>query len=257
MQADKLKVGIVTANYNNGKYFAEYLNGILGQTRKPNYIAIVDDASTDNSVDIITECLGSVLKPQMVDGVITSYAKDGMTAFLFKEKENRGPAGARNIALRCLVDKTDVVCVADSDDVLYPDKLKKSIEVILKFPHIGLVYTDYDTLNEKTGLTAREFKEPFSYKRLAQECIVSNNSMYATSIVKHLGLYDESLRGPEDYDLWLRIAEVASVYHIPEALYKYRLSGNNITITTPSEKFAEQVRKVHLKAEARRNASAK
>lgn len=273
MSTDNLKVATLTANYNNSKYFDDCITGILNQSRIPDYIVIVDDASTDNSVDIIHEKLeeyGGIFdksgyQPKM-DGSHNWFPRrynfgQGNSritqAILFPQKENKGPAATRNIGLNYLIDKSDVICIADSDDVLYPNKLKKSIEILLKYPQVALVYSDYDIYTEAKDQTVREFKEPYSYNRLFQECIVSNNSAIATSILKQVGTYDESLFGPEDYDLWLRIAEVGCVYHIPESLYKYRVSGNNITVTTPPQKFAEHVNRVHQKAIERRNKNLK
>jgi glycosyltransferase involved in cell wall biosynthesis len=255
MSQARLKVATITANYNNGKYFGECLDGILSQTYPVKYAVVVDDGSTDDSVKLI--------KQEMQDrGGKLVYANDGWCfaningtlVILLPQETNRGPAAARNVAVRhAIASGVDVLCVADSDDILYPTKIEKSIKVMLKYPAVALVYSDYDVYNESTGEIKREFKEPFSYNRLFEECIVSNNSIIASSIFKHIDLYDESLFGPEDYDMWLRIAETAAVYHIPEALYKYRISGNNITITTPSERFAEHVRRVKIKAIERRN----
>jgi hypothetical protein len=148
----------------------------------------------------------------------------------------------------------DAVCVVDSDDALYPTKIEKSINVIKKYPHVGLVYSDYDILTQRTGEIVREFKEPFDYRRILQECIVSNNSVMTIKVFDKVGLYDESLRGPEDYDLWMRISDVYAVYHIAEALYKYRVSGSNLTVSTPKHKFAEHVQRVYQKAQERLNA---
>lgn len=251
MSKNILKVGTLTANYNNGKYFKECLHGILTQVKKPEYAVIVDDGSKDDSVSIIRNEILSHNPSKLEEDV---YSIDGTKVVLLPQSRNSGPAGARNVGLKYLLDKVDAICIADSDDVLYPQKIDLSLDVMLKYPEIGLVYSDYDTYNEKTEEIKREFKEPFDFGKLIQECIVSNNSVIATSAIKIVGLYDESLFGPEDYDMWIRIAEVAAVYHIPKSLYKYRLSGNNITITTPKEKFAEHVRKVKQKAIARQKA---
>lgn len=249
-----LITGTISANYNNGRYFKDCLKGILSQTVKPTYMVVIDDHSTDNSIDLILEGVRNYTNDIQTNNGVTSAKIQGIEFVLFKRGKNGGPAAARNVGLDYLVDRAHVVFVADIDDIYYPLKIQRSLEAFGVSPHIGLVYSDYDTLNIKTNEIKREFKEPFSYKRLVEECIVSNNSAIATSVIKMIGKYDEALFGPEDYDMWLRIAEVALVYHIPEALYQYRITGDNITLTTPSNKFAAHVHRVKQKILERNNA---
>jgi glycosyltransferase involved in cell wall biosynthesis len=256
MQNNQLKpvIGTITACYNAAPYIVDCIDALVKQTIKPNYIVIIDDKSTDNSVEIICDKLYQLTKTNIIEGQQRTWNYNGTQIVLFLLDKNSGPAAARNIGVKYLIDKTHFCFIADADDVYYPKKIEKSMNIFLKFPHVALVYSDYDTHNMNDNTTEREYKEIFSFKRLLDECIVSNNSGIATSIFQAIGLYDEKLRGPEDYDIWLRIADIAAVYHIPEALYKYRITGNNITITTPSDKFARQVQIVKEKAKQRINA---
>jgi len=254
-------IGTVTAHYNNGKYAKEFFSGILNQTVKPYFICIVDDGSKWPEVEMLYlafQELGGTLdtvQPKMDGSHIYGWhfgRINGIRTFFYIAKENKGPAAARNIAVQKLISSgAHFLQIADSDDVLYPKKIEKGMDIMQKYPYIGLVYSDYDTLTESNNSTKREFKESFSFNRLSQECIVSNNSLVSVEALKITGRYDETLFGPEDYDMWLRIAEKFAVYHIPESLYKYRISGNNITITTPKQKFAQHVMRVHEKARER------
>lgn len=248
-------VGIITANFNNGKYFQEYLDGLLSQTVKPKLVSIVDDASTDDSFEIIKKELG-LRSTKMSSlpgkhGHEFSFEIEGIVFKALSLKENVGPAKARNIAIEILNNQADILFVYDSDDVYYPTKIEHTLKIFAKYAHVGLVYSDYDTFDENKKTTLREFKEPFSYERLCEECIISNNSAFLLKAFETVGKYDNSLRGPEDYDLWLRLAEVFAVYHIPKALYKYRISGSNLTIRTPKPQFAAHVQRVHQKRLAR------
>lgn len=252
---NNIKVGTVTAMYNVAPYVGECIDSLLQQSRKPNIITLIDDCSTDGSFEVVVDKLSKLsdFNEPVSLGPCFGYKWkiQGVDIVLFKKAENSGPAATRNIGLRYLLDKTSVIFIADSDDIYYKDKIKKSLEIFDKYRFVGLVYSDYDNFHVANNTLVREFKEPFSLARLSQECIVSNNSAFATSMISKIGLYDESLFGPEDYDLWLRLAENCAVYHIPEALYKYRITGNNITVTTPSERFAQHVYRVHEKARQR------
>lgn len=248
MSTNRIKIGVITANFNGKEFFDDYIKGIESQTYKPDYVLLVDDASTDESFE---NWLNFFNIENQGKSLYKTF-KFGIEFVITKNEKNIGPAFSRNVALHYLMDKVDILLVADSDDILYPNKVQRSIDIFKKYPDVGLVYSDYDHFDQKTGKVVREYKEIFSFNRLFQECIVSNNSAYRSSIIKQVGLYDENLKGPEDYDLWLRICEKSMAYHIPESLYKYRISGNNLTVRTNPMKFAEQVNIVHQKALERR-----
>lgn len=255
-----IKTGTITANYKNGKYIKECLRGLIHQTKKPDVICIVDDGSPQDDVELVWQSLGEVgckinrIKSKKDD--VDTYGWyfgtiNTIKVALYLAKDNKGPARARNIAASYLMDRVDVMFVADADDAYYPDKIQKSINIMQKYEHVGLVYSDYDIYTENTQTLKREYKEPFNMQRLTQECIVSNNSAILSKAYKLVGPYDETLYGPEDYDMWLRIADHYALYHIPEALYKYRITGNNITISTPKQQFAQHVQRVYEKARER------
>ena len=190
MQADQLNIGSLTANYNNGKELKECLDSLVKQTHTPDIMVVVDDKSTDDSLEIINKLCDF----QGVQG--TPYPTrvgryNNIPLFIIALPENKGPAGARNAGLNLLLGlKADVVCIADADDVYYPEKIAKSVDVMLKYPQVGLVYSDYDVENLATGEVKREFKEIYSFRRLFEECIVSNNSIIASKIFEFIGIYD-------------------------------------------------------------------
>lgn len=262
MYKNRIKIGSITANYNSGKYFKDCLTGLLNQTVLPDIITFVDDGSTDDSLQQVERAMNDTLgiKHFKFYSINASGKEDFQYSginFAFFKKANGGPSSARNVALDYLKNKVNVLAIADCDDIYYPKKIEKSLDIMLDNPAIGLVYTDYDTVNLSNNTSTREYKEPFCYERLLQECIVSNNSILSSHILEVVGKYDESLRGAEDYDLWLRLAEVSALYHIPEALYAYRMTGNNTTVTTHSQEFASYVNKAKQKVVMRRNTLAK
>lgn len=234
---NNVKIGLIISNYNGGKWFEDCVSGILSQTRKPDDLVIVDDCSTDDSIAQIRFSLSKLSKNTGIETCII----DGIKVELLKTNINRGAAGARNVGIDRLLESTDVICFNDIDDKYYPDKIAKSIKVMQKFPEVGAVYTDYDTENLTNNTITREYKEPYNLDRLIDECIASTNPIISSKIFKIMGKYDERFRGTEDYQLMLRIANIASIYHIPESLFKYRLHGQNTTMTTPHVEFAKQI----------------
>lgn len=247
MSNSKVNVAVVTPFYNYGKYFDEYVDGIFKQTYKPKDVFLVDDCSTDDSFNIIAKYIddngGKETFVGSIDSVDVAFSSKekihGIKFHLLHSKENKGPSHARNIAIKLTLGQPrynpNIYAMYDMDDVYYADKIYKSIEIMHKFKQVGLVYSDYNTKNTKTGDLKREYKEPFSYERLLQECIVSTNSVIAASIFEKSGIYDESLRVAEDYDLWLRIAEHCMIYHLPEPLFEYRITGEGATFSVDNE----------------------
>jgi glycosyltransferase involved in cell wall biosynthesis len=254
----KPRISSITANYNNDKFLLDAINSLINQTMVIDNIIVVDDCSTDQSWNILFNFMMDIASKEKCsiitntsDKLIFSTSKNKF--YFIKNKENKGPAFSRNVALKTCIDLTDIICICDSDDIYYPDKVKKSVDVMRDIDGILLVYSDYNVLNMKDMSIAREYKEIFTYKKLYEECIISNNSIIDASVFKKIEMYDESLYGPEDYDLWLRIAEIGPVYHIPEALYSYRITGNNITIATNRQRLIEHLNRVHLKKNQRLN----
>lgn len=240
MNIDQVTVGILTAAYNSAKFFPDYWNGLINQTKKPDIIYYINDCSTDNT-------------DQVIESYLSEIKKSGIKFNYIKKDKNEGAAITRNIGLDKLVDEVDTIFINDSDDYFEKEKVEKSVESMLKFPKSGLVYSDYFILDESTGKKKREFKEIFSFSKLQQECIISNASAISTAILKAYNIrYDEDIKYCEDYSMWMKIAEKSSCKHISKPLYTYRLWGNNVTVKTPAKDFGEQVQKVHQKAYDRR-----
>lgn len=256
MYNGRIKIGSITANYNSGKFFKDCLIGLMNQTVRPDIISFVDDGSTDNSLELVEKAMNEVLgikhfKFYALNSTNKELFDYHDMQFVFFKQENKGPSAARNLALKYLRNIVNVVCIADCDDIYKPEKIKKSLDVMVKYPQVGMVYSDYDTVSID-GTVTREYKEPFSYKRLIDECIPSNNSVVSAAVLNAIGEYDEQLRGAEDYDLWLRISEISCLYHLPESLYFYRMTGNNTTVVTPQQEFAKYVSIVKQKTYMRR-----
>jgi glycosyltransferase involved in cell wall biosynthesis len=230
-------ITVLTACYNYGKYAERWAEGIISQTLKPDNVVVVNDGSTDNSEEEVTK-------------VIEKYkGKHGIKWHLLNMK-NSGPSLARNIGIKYSIDFTNFYAVYDMDDFYYPNKIKHSMAAMQDMD-VGVVYTDYVSVNTKTGEKKREFKETFSFQRLLQECIVSNNSFVSKkalqTICEDYGWYDPELRVAEDYDLWLRLGTKWMIYHLPEALYEYAITGEGASFSVPNETWQRCWKRVHQK----------
>jgi glycosyltransferase involved in cell wall biosynthesis len=250
------RVGIIIPCYNHGKYIQQALDSIILQDYPHDLIrvCIVDDCSTDDSVQEILALINPLADPifnteYMVWSTGEYY---DIQVILAKHKVNRKQAAARNLAINLLLDNVDTFCQLDADDLYLPGKLSKSVALYEKYSEwTGLVYSDAIIHDLRDNTYVREFREPYSYIRLQQENIISNAPLIAKKALLDVGLYDEELPPCEDWDLWLRIAEQFVIFHIPEALQQYTVTGQNCTFTVPVTHWQQQWSRIQQKIKER------
>ncbi len=152
---------------------------------------VVNDGSDD--ADEIERCLASR------DRVI------------YLKQKNRGPSAARNAGL--LAASGRFVAFLDADDYWEPNHLAEQIAFINRDPGIDLAYADASLVNG-SHMAGRTFMEEIPSSGevtleglLGERCTVLLSSVVARKqSVMAVGMFDESLRYAEDYDLWLRMA---------------------------------------------------
>lgn len=114
------KVSVLTAAYNAGKYIKECLDSLLAQSFADFEVICVDDASTDNTSQIIQE-----------------YSENDHRVVFIRLEENGGQAKARNIALKQATG--EYICMLDADDWLSPDALQSAYDVFNSHPETDCV----------------------------------------------------------------------------------------------------------------------
>jgi glycosyltransferase involved in cell wall biosynthesis len=213
-------VSVIIPAYNAAKYIGEAVNSVFEQTFTHHEVIVVNDGSPD------TDELESVLKRYAAK---LSYIK----------QENRGAAAARNTGLRAA--SGEFVAFLDADDKWLPNFLEKQIE-LLKRSKADIVYADA-LLTGESPLAGRTFMElepsrgdVTPEKLLAVKVTVLTSTVLARKApILESGLFDESLRRGQDFDLWFRLAKLGArfAYHV-EVLAEHRvvesgLSGDTIS----------------------------
>jgi len=248
------RVTILIANYNDEEYIDGAIESAVNQDYPgPLTICIVDDGSEDESWNIIRSYFDDE------DGdVITkkNCGRFGHTDFIAIKIKNSGPSEARNVGIKQTLEDTDIYAILDSDDEMYENKLSSCVSVFERGEGmIGVVYGDYDTFHVNSDRTIREFKEPYSRKRLVQECIVHSGSLVLKealqSVLEETGFYDKTMRTCEDYDLWMRISEKYIIAHVPESLTKVRVTGDNSSFVVNQEVWRKNWLRVMEKMQLR------
>ena len=248
------RVTILIANYNDEEYIDNAIESAVNQDYPgPLTICIVDDGSEDSSWDIISSYFDDK------DGDILTKKNSGRfghTNFIAIKNVNSGPSEARNVGINKTLEDTDIYAILDSDDEMYENKLSSCVSVFERGEGmIGVVYGDYDTFHVDSNRTIREFKEPYSRKRLVQECIVQSGSLVLIealqSVLEETGVYDKTMRTCEDYDLWMRISEKYIIAHVPKSLTKVRVTGDNSSFVVNQETWRKNWLRVMEKMQSR------
>ena len=246
---ETIQVGIVIPNHNYGKWVGKAILSAVNEPYKNKKLVVVDDGSTDISWPIICKTLNL---PDIRSNAVLKGDCGGIECYAYRFDTAGGPSRARNKGIKILEEQTDLFFFLDSDDEFLTGKIVKTVN---KFEqdrlHTGAIYTDYFIVNEETGYSSVEYKEPFSRQRLVQECIVHSACAINKKVFNKVGLYDEEMRTCEDYDLWMRISERFLITHIPEPLMLVRVGNHNSTATVKSEVWQKNWRRVMEKAQER------
>jgi len=181
-----LDVSVVIPTYNRYTLLKRAINSLLAQTYPIDEIIVVDDGSTDSTKDI----------------------QNDFPEIIYIYQENQGVSVARNVGIQRA--KNEWIAFLDSDDEWHKEKLEKQVAFHKKNPDILMSYTAEVWIRD-----GEKVKIPKKYKKIGKDAFVENFSycnIAPSSVLLHkrlleqVGLFDESLRVCEDYDLWLRIA---------------------------------------------------
>lgn len=239
------KVSVIICNHNYGRYIEKSINSAINQTYKPFNICIIDDASTDNSWDIISKFAETnqleerTIESNNGDILIKVGNLDKINIIGIKLPSSAGPSDARNVGIHFCWPSTDIYSILDADDEMLPNKIEECMKPF-QDEMIGLTYANYFNINEDTGVSLLEVKEPYRVERLNQQCIVHSGFLIRRSVLeqvqKNWGYwYDPQMRTCEDWDLEIRASLHCLFYHIPLPLTNVLVHNNNSTNTVKSE----------------------
>lgn len=215
------KVSIIIPNYNYGRFVAEAIESVLAQTLPADEIIVIDDCSTDDSVEIINKYSNRV-KIVVNDtnlGIVNNFNK------------------AVDLA------SGDLIGFLGADNRMRSDYVELCSAALNENPDAAVVYTDIlifgplaDSLAERVGATrlasTAADAEPVFYwtfpevseqvlKDMKTKNFIHGSSMYRKSAWKACGGYQAS-EGPEDHNLFTRMLQLGKPVRVPEAVIEYR-----------------------------------
>jgi glycosyltransferase involved in cell wall biosynthesis len=198
------KVSVAIASYNYGSYLEACVRSALEQPGVDLEVIVVDDASTDNSLEIAL-----------------ALAEQDSRVTVVAHEQNRGHIATFNESLWLAAG--DFVVKLDSDDMLTPGALLRGAQVLQAWPNVGLVYGNPLTFETeppqaRTAVTGITVWSGFRWiqKRChrATNCIMQPEAMVRRSVLRQTGGHRASIPAAHDLNLWLRIAAVSDIARI-------------------------------------------
>ena len=206
-------VSIITPMYNSEKFIDSTIQSVQSQTYQNWEMIIVDDASTDRSIEIVKKIMSNEPRLQ-----------------LKQLADNLGPAHTRNNGIKLA--KGRFLAFLDSDDLWHKDKLEKQIK-FMQNNEYAFSFTGYEKIDESGEISGivRPFKEQVSYHDLLK----SNHIGCLTAMIdlKILGykMYMPDIKKRQDQGLWLEILkEIDKAYCLYEILGQYRIREGSISV---------------------------
>jgi len=210
------KVSVLLSVYNGKEGIAQTLNSILGQTYTDYEVIIVNDGSTDNSINI---------------------AREMMPSAIIIDQENTGLAIALNNGLvQC---KGEYIARIDCFDIAMPDAFASQVTAMDSISNLGAV-GGHVILFGEDGQDIGLFKYPtdpavaLSNLLQIQPVISHSGAMIRKSKLLEAGSYDKFYNGREDFELWCRLSLISNIFNLNQVVIRVLSSKKGITYNAVS-----------------------
>lgn len=216
----KNRISIIIPCYNCENYIEKTFLSIINQIEDEDEIMLINDGSSDNTLDIIKEI---------------KYKYRSHQIRIINMENNVGVSRCRNYAVNMA--KGNLILFLDSDDVCHENLISEEKKIFESFNEceekwIG-VYPAYCQIDEEDNIISDicrgimlRFPEAFGYE-IIRNYIPTSGTMVFKSAIVEAGYFDENISYAEDWDLWLRMCNNGGIYYIDKPLINIRRHRNN------------------------------
>lgn len=209
-------VTIVLPCYNGAGFLAQSIDSVIHQTFTDWELIIVNDCSTDNSLEIMQH-----------------YANEDSRIRIINNEHNLNLPGALNRGFREA--KGKYLTWTSHDNRMAPTMLEEFVSYLDNNPDKGLVTACYAAFSLKTGEQLYEVHHPDPQVHLPLFNCVCYAFMYRREVLETVGDYDTTLFLVEDYDYWVRIRLKYPIGKIYKVLYYTGVGDDTLTLSRKKE----------------------
>lgn len=207
------RISVLLPTYNRANYLGETIASVLAQTFGDLELLIVDDGSTDGT-----------------RALVESIADLRIRYFY---QENRGVSAALNTGWRAA--SGEYIAMIGSDDVWLENQTATLLPLIDAAPNVGLIYARAQAMSANGKLQPQilgsglKFPDDPLASLLYGDCICGLACLIRRELIAQVGGFDERLIANEDWDLWIRMAEITRFEYHNEILARYRMHPTSLT----------------------------
>jgi glycosyltransferase involved in cell wall biosynthesis len=203
-------ISVVMPVYNALPFLDASINSILQQTLRDFEFVILDDASTDGSLERLRQ-----------------WAVRDARIHLHESSERLGLSRSSNAVVTKA--RAPIVARMDADDIAHPDRLRRQWVIMKTEPEVAVV----GTLCNGIDTSGREVRPRDRWRLVRRSGYVPfphGSAMFRREVFDAIGGYGDAASGGEDQDLFSRMAAHGRVVTLPDVLYSYRYHANNATL---------------------------
>ena len=201
-------VSVVMSVFNEEKYIERVMDSILSQTFTDFEFIIIDDGSTDRTLEILH-----------------SYNDKRI---LIIQQSNKGLTASLNVGINHSQGK--YIARQDADDISYPSRLMEQVSYFFNNSSVAVLATRGLIIDGARSQNTPFYSNPVIIKKLRLRNILIHSSvMIRKDIFESIGLYDEQYRTSQDYDAWIRLSEVGEISMIDKVLMSREVRIDSIS----------------------------
>ena len=204
---NKPLVTVITPAYNCARFIGETVESVLDQDYENIKYIVIDDASTDNTIDILAGY---------------DYGDEYNKLLVLQNERNKGEHDTINTGLKNVTGEYFVI--VNADDALLPGAITTLVDFMEKHPSILCGYPDWESINEdgspRLHIKSREYD--FIYMIRHHTCLPSVGSIFRSTVIETVGYRDTSFPLVGDLDYWQRIGLSGKMARVPATLAKWR-----------------------------------